>query len=97
MSRIFVGNIPFSCTQSDLQHWFEAQGYEVAQVEISRDSATGEPRGFGFVELRFAWKVQDAIRTLHQREFGGRKLTVNAATPMGSNRRDDAHLAERNK
>ena len=89
MSRIFVGNIPFSCTNHDLQHWFEAHGYETADVEIIHDRATCLPRGFAFVELRFAWKVQQAIHSLHHKELSGRKLTVNVATPMGSNRKSD--------
>jgi cold-inducible RNA-binding protein len=90
MSRLFVGNIPFACTENDLHQWFEAQGYEVTQVELIQDKLTGQPRGFGFVELRVAWKTEDAIRNLHQKDFGGRKLTVNMATPIGSNRKSDA-------
>jgi cold-inducible RNA-binding protein len=93
MSRLFVGNIPFACTDTNLQDWFEAHGYEVTQVELIHDKLTGEPRGFGFVELSLAWKTQDAINHLHQKELGGRKLTVNRATPTGSNRKSDAQLA----
>ena len=52
MSRVFVGNIPFSCTENDLQHWFEVHGYEVSHIEIIRDTVTGESRGFGFIQLR---------------------------------------------
>jgi len=89
MSRLFVGNIPFACTQTDLQQWFEAQGYEVTAVELIQDKMTGQPRGFGFVELRVAWKTEDAIKNLHQKDLGGRKLTVNLATPIGSNRKSD--------
>jgi RNA recognition motif-containing protein len=93
MSRLFVGNIPFACTDSDLQNWFEAQGYEVTQVELIHDKLTGEPRGFAFVELRLPWKTKDAIKNLDQKKFGGRKLTVNAAMPIGSNRRSDEQLS----
>ena len=70
MSRLFVDNIPFACTQTDLQQWFEAQGYEVTEVELIQDKLTGQPRGFGFVELRVAWKTEDAIKDLHRRDFG---------------------------
>ena len=92
MSRIFVGNIPFSCSEIDLQQWFQTHGYEVSEIELIRDKVTGESRGFGFIELRHKWKVQAAIECLHQREFAGRKLTVNAAGPMGSNRKAEAQL-----
>lgn len=95
MSRLFVGNIPFASTEADPQKWFEAHGYEVSQIEIIHDKVTGEARGFGFVELSLAWKTQDAIKNLHQKDFGGRKLTVNTAIPIGSNRKSDAQLASR--
>jgi cold-inducible RNA-binding protein len=92
MSRIFVGNIPISCTEVDLKNWFETHGHEVSQVEIIRDRVTGQSRGFAFIELRYGWKAQSAIESLHQRELQGRKLTVDAATPMGSNRKAEEQL-----
>ncbi len=92
MSRLFVGKIPFACKQRDLQQWLEAQVYEVNEVELIQDKLTGQPRGFGFVELRVAWKTEDAIKDLHRRDFGGRKLTVNLATPIGSNRKSDGQF-----
>jgi RNA recognition motif-containing protein len=79
-----------SCTEVDLKNWFETHGHEVAQVEIIRDKLTGQSRGFAFIELRHGWRAQSAIESLHQRELEGRKLTVNAAMPMGSNRKAEA-------
>jgi RNA recognition motif-containing protein len=96
MSRLFVGNIPFACTDSDLQNWFEDQGYEVTRVEIIHDKLTGEPRGFAFVELRLGWKAKEAIKNLNQKKFGGKKLTVNAAMPIGSNRKSEEELSRIN-
>ena len=78
MSRIFVGNVLFSCTEGDLQQWFEAQGFEISHVELIHDRLAGQPRGFGFVELRFAWKTQTAIESLHQKEFGVRSARRHA-------------------
>ena len=49
--------------------------------------------GVAFVELRLEWKAMDAIRNLDQKKFGGRKLTVNAAMPNGSNRKSDEQLS----
>jgi heterogeneous nuclear ribonucleoprotein G len=66
----------------------------VSEVEIIRDQPTGQSRGFGFVGLREGWKTQSAIESLHQRELQGRKLTVNAAAPMGSNRKAEAQLRQ---
>lgn len=55
--RLFVGNIPLECQESDLRCWFEQQGHTVFKIDMVRDRATGRFRGFAFVELdeqRFA-------------------------------------------
>jgi RNA recognition motif-containing protein len=52
MSKLFVGNIPFTAADADLQEWVESQGFPVESAEIIRDRTTGIPRGFGFVLLR---------------------------------------------
>jgi RNA recognition motif-containing protein len=81
MSKLFVGNIPFTAADADLQEWVESQGFPVESAEIIRDRTTGIPRGFGFVLLREESKVRDAIRLLNGQSMGGRPLTVNEAAP----------------
>jgi cold-inducible RNA-binding protein len=79
-TRLYVGNIPFSTTEQDLQDLFAAAG-QVASVNVVRDMATGRARGFAFVEMASDADAQKAIQQLHDRDFGGRNLTVNEARP----------------
>jgi RNA recognition motif-containing protein len=80
-TKLYVGNLPYQTTESDLQALFEATG-EVSAINIIRDRATGQARGFAFVEMSDAAGAQRAIAELHEREVGGRNLTVNEAKPM---------------
>jgi RNA recognition motif-containing protein len=93
-TKLYVGNLPYETSESDLQSLFEASG-PVANVNIIRDRATGQARGFAFVEMGDAESARRAISELDRREFGGRNLTVNEAKPMaprgdggGGQRRD---------
>jgi RNA recognition motif-containing protein len=80
-TKLYVGNLPYQATESDLQTLFEASG-PVASVSIVRDRATGQARGFAFVEMGDAAAAQRAINDLDRHDFGGRSLTVNEAKPM---------------
>jgi RNA recognition motif-containing protein len=80
-TKLYVGNLPYQTSESDLQTLFEAAG-AVATVSIVRDRATGQPRGFAFVEMSDAEGARKAISELDRSEFGGRNLTVNEAKPM---------------
>jgi len=73
--KLYVGNLPFSSTQEDLESLFGEYG-QVAFVNIIMDRMTGRPRGFGFVEMENA---DDAIMALNGKDFQGRALTVNEA------------------
>jgi len=79
--KLYVGNLPYQTNETDLQALFESAG-PVASVSIVRDRATGQARGFAFVEMGDADSAQKAISELDRREFGGRNLTVNEARPM---------------
>lgn len=78
--RLYVGNLPFSTTEQDLQDLFAAAG-PVASVSVVRDMATGRARGFAFVEMGTEEAARKAIADFHDRDFGGRNLTVNEARP----------------
>lgn len=80
-TKLYVGNLPYETTESDLQALFESAG-AVASVNIVRDRATGQARGFAFVEMADGDGAQRAIDELNQHQYGGRKLTVNEAKPM---------------
>jgi RNA recognition motif-containing protein len=80
-TKLYVGNLPYETTESDLQALFAAAG-EVSSVNLVRDRSTGQARGFAFVEMSDVEGAQRAIAELNQREVGGRSLTVNEAKPM---------------
>jgi RNA recognition motif-containing protein len=79
MSRkIYVGNLPWSTTSSDLEQMFSAPG-AVRSAEVISDRETGRSRGFGFVEMETDDGLQAAIAALNGHELNGRPLTVNEA------------------
>ena len=80
-TKLYVGNLPYETTETDLQTLFEASG-QVASVNVMRDRETGRPRGFAFVEMSTPDEANAAISTLDQQSYGGRSLTVNLAKPM---------------
>src|SRR5437899_2785415 len=78
--KLYVGNLGYAVTDSDLAKMFEAHGtVESAQVIIDRD--TGRSKGFGFVEMKSDQEAQAAIAGLNGKEIDGRALTVNEARP----------------
>jgi RNA recognition motif-containing protein len=77
-NKAYVGNLPFSFTQVDLQELFQGFG-PVRSAQIITDRETGRSRGFGFVEMETAEALQQAIAGLHERNVQGRNLTVNEA------------------
>src|ERR1700687_522515 len=79
-SKLYVGNLGYGVTDSDLAKMFEAHGtVESAQVIMDRD--TNRSKGFGFVEMKTDQEAQAAIAALNGKEVGGRALTVNEARP----------------
>ena len=78
--KLYVGNLSYEVTDSDLTKLFEPHGtVESAQVIMDRD--TGRSKGFGFVEMKSDQEAQAAIAALNGQEVGGRSLTVNEARP----------------
>lgn len=79
-TKLFVGNLPFTTTENDLQDHF-AQAGAVLAVNIMQDRATGRSRGFAFIEMSSPDEATKAITMFHQKDFQGRPLTVNEARP----------------
>ena len=79
-TKLFVGNLPFSATENDLQDYFATAGTVIA-VNIMQDRATGRSRGFAFIEMGSQAEADAAISQFHGKEFQGRALTVNEARP----------------
>ena len=81
MKKIYVGNLPFSTTEIELRELFAEHG-TVESVNMITDRQTGQPRGFGFVEMAQA-DADAAISALNGKTLGDRSLTVNEARPRG--------------
>lgn len=79
MKKIYVGNLPFSATEDELRTLFETHG-PVESVALVTDRHTGQPRGFGFIEMAPA-DADRAIQTLNGTTMGERSLNVNEARP----------------
>lgn len=76
--KIYVGNLPFSATEDEVRRMFSEFG-SVDSVNLITDRETGQPRGFGFVEM--ANGANEAIQALNQKDMDGRRLNVNEARP----------------
>jgi len=79
--KLYVGNIPYETNEADLETLFAEAG-PVESVNVIRDRETGRARGFAFVEMATDEGAQQAVSQLHERNFGGRRLTVNEAKPQ---------------
>jgi cold-inducible RNA-binding protein len=78
--KLYVGNLSFDSTETDLQDLFEKFG-TVSETHVISDRETGRSRGFGFVTMGSNAEGQAAIAALHGKQIGGRTLTVNEARP----------------
>ncbi len=78
--NIYVGNLPFNATEEEVQALFTPFG-TVTSVALIKDKMTGQPRGFGFVEMSDDTEAQKAITALNGKEFKNRAMVVNAARP----------------
>ena len=77
MTKIYVGNLPFTADEAAVRELFEQHG-KVESVSLINDRDTGRPRGFGFVEMSSS-DAQRAIQSLNGQNMGGRPLRVNEA------------------
>ena len=80
--KLFVGNLPYSAAEGDIQSFFEQAGVTVDSVNVMRDRFSGEARGFGFVEIHDDAQANHAIEACNGRDLLGRALVVNEARPM---------------
>ena len=80
MKSIFIGNLNFETSESDVRVTFEQYG-QVTRVTMITDRETGRPRGFAFVEMPNDEEAATAIDDLNGRDAAGRALTVNEARP----------------
>jgi cold-inducible RNA-binding protein len=80
MKNIYIANLSFGTTEQTVRSLFEAYG-TVDRVSIVTDRETGQPRGFGFVEMPNDAEAEKAIAGVNGKDVGGRTLAVNEARP----------------
>ena len=80
MKNIYVGNLDFNVTEDELRGAFAAYG-QVDKVTVLKDRDTGQPRGFGFVEMANDEEAEKAIAGVNGMQLGSRNLNVNEARP----------------
>jgi RNA recognition motif-containing protein len=83
MKNIYVGNLDFNVSEDELRQAFAAYG-QVDNVTILKDRDTGQPRGFGFVEMANDEEAEKAINGINGTQLGSRALNVNEARPKVS-------------
>jgi len=84
--NIYVGNLSYSLTESELRENFENFG-EVTSVKIIKDRYSGRSKGFGFVEMPSDDEAKAAIEEMNGKNLDGREIKVNKARPKSDNRR----------
>jgi cold-inducible RNA-binding protein len=83
--RLYVGNLPYSCSEEDLKEIFSE--FNTSSVKLIIDRETGRSKGFGFVEIESKEEAERAIKALDKKVVEGKSLTVNEARPP--QKRDD--------
>ncbi len=80
-NKLYVGNLPYSYRDDDLQQAFAAHG-TVTSAKVMMERDTGRSKGFGFVEMGSDAEAQTAISAMNGQQIGGRGIVVNEARPM---------------
>ena len=80
-NKLYVGNLPYSVRDGDLEQAFSQFG-QVSSAKVMMERDTGRSKGFGFVEMASEPEAQAAIQGMHGQALGGRNLVVNEARPM---------------
>ena len=82
MKKLYVGNLPFKATEDEVAALFAELGVQPDSLTLLRDRFTGQPRGFGFAEIRDDAEAERVIAALNGKQFLGRALVVNEARPQ---------------
>jgi len=82
-AKLFIGNLPYSCTDDDLRSLFESCGAEPLDVRVIMDRSTGLSRGFGFVEMDTHDNAVQIRSALAGASLGDRNLVIDLAKPVG--------------
>lgn len=80
-NKLYVGNLPFSVRDEDLNGLFAEFG-EVTEAKVITDKFSGRSKGFGFVTFADEAQAEEAVKAMNDKEVEGRKIVVNVARPM---------------
>jgi RNA recognition motif-containing protein len=94
--RIYVGNLSYDVSEVNLRQAFEAFG-QVSSATIVKDRYSGQPRGFGFVEMLDQTEAQAAIQNLNGKELLGQQMNVNEARPRTDQGRSGGQGGDRGR
>ena len=86
MKKLYVGNLSFSVTEENIRTEFAKLGIHTDSITVVRDRDTGQPRGFGFVEIGDDVAAEKAVANLNGKDLLGRALVVNEARPQAPRR-----------
>ncbi len=84
MKKLYVGNLPFQATEEELGNWFSQAGATPGNITLVRDKFSGQPRGFGFVEINNDEEAERAIQALNGHDFMGRNVVAGAGVAVGA-------------
>lgn len=84
-TKLYVGGLPYETTEDQLKSHFSGAG-TVTSASVITDRNTGRSRGFGFVEMSSDDEAKNAVEMFNEKDFNGRKLTVNIARPRTDER-----------
>jgi RNA recognition motif-containing protein len=79
MSKLFFVNIPYNCSDRELQEWVESRGIETRSIRIVRDLVAGVSPAFGYVELKDDGRIQEAITVLNGKRMRNQTILVKEA------------------
>jgi RNA recognition motif-containing protein len=82
VKKLYVGNLSFKATEEQVQALFAEIGVQPDSLTLLRDRFTGQPRGFGFAEIKDDAEAEKAVAALNGKDFLGRALVVNEARPQ---------------
>ena len=91
-TKIYVGRLPYSTTEEDLQKLFSEYG-NVVSAQVIKDRDTGQSKGFAFVEMESESDTQAAIKALDSKELSGRSIMVNVARPKEERSQGNSYRA----
>ena len=78
--KLYVGNLSYDTTENNLRELFGQAG-AIRQISLITDKYSGQPKGFGFVEMETQAEAENAIRMFNEQELDGRRIVVNMARP----------------